>query len=373
MKGADGMARAAAYGVGVEYVAADHIDALPARLAMAGRAAIGLAVFGASPHEAIAALPRGLAALPCAAIELQVLTGEAAWVEVWSMSHAGAPVVACETRGGIRYAASGDVLFAAIEIDEARGVGALQSTTADAYDALFTLLQETGFPHPLRFWNYLPDITLETRVAEAAPSSERDRAIERYRCFNAGRQDAFLAHRRSIVDGAPAASALGTARGATTIYVLAAKSPPIAIENPRQVSAYRYPAQYGKRSPTFSRAALARVGTAQTLFISGTASIVGHETVHRGDVAAQSEETLNNIDALLDEVARIAGLRPEPDTLRLKVYVRHAAHLDAARAIVARRLGPHVHAVYLRADVCRSDLLIEIEAGATFDSRKGPA
>ena len=364
---------AAAAGVGVEYVAADRVDSLPARLATAERAAIGLAVFGASPRDAISKLPRALSALPCAAIELPVLTDENAWIEVWSTPHAGAPVQARETSGGIRYAASDEVLFATIEIDEARHVGALQKATADAYDSLFALLGETGFPHPLRFWNYLPDITLDTRVAEAESTNDKGRAIERYRSFNAGRQDAFIAHRRSIVDGAPAACALGTMRGPATIYVLAAKSPPTAIENPRQVSAYRYPAQYGKRSPTFSRAALVQFGKAQTLFISGTASIVGHETVHRGDLAAQTEETLNNIDALFDEVARITGSRPEPDTLRLKVYIRHAMHLDAARAIIARRLGSDVHAVYLRADVCRGDLLIEIEAATTFDQRRGKA
>ena len=359
-------------GLEVEYVAVDSLHALPVRLAAAERAVLGLVVFGASPQAVVAALPCELAALPCAAIELPVLTAEAAWVEVWSVPRAGAPLQAHETRG-IRYAASGEVLFAVIGIDEACHVAALQSATADAYDALFTLLNETGFPHPLRFWNYLPDITLETSVVDAESNSAKDRAIERYRCFNAGRQDAFLAHRRSTVDGAPAASALGTVRGAATIYVLAAKNPPTTIENPRQVSAYRYPAQYGERSPTFSRAALAHVAAARTLFISGTASIVGHETVHRGDIAAQTEETLNNIDALLGEVARIATLRPAPDTLRLKVYLRHAAHRDAVRAIVARRLGPQVRAVYLRADVCRSDLLVEIEAAATFDSPKGQA
>lgn len=359
-------------GIGVEYVAADRIAALPARLALAGRAAIGLAVFGASPREVAAALPRELAALACATVALPVLTQESAWVEVWSVPQRDCAIETRETPGGIRYAASGEVLFATIEIDQARHVAALQSATADAYDALFTLLAEQGFPHPLRFWNYLPDITLETHpIADA--SNESERAIERYRSFNAGRQDAFLVHRRSIVDGAPAACALGTARGAATIYVLAGKSPPIAIENPRQVSAYRYPEQYGKRSPTFSRAALAQLGTAQTLFISGTASIVGHETMHRGDVAAQTEETLDNIDALLGEVAHIASSRPAADALRLKVYIRHAAHLDSVRAIVARRLGDHVHAVYLRADVCRSDLLVEIEAAATLGSQEGQA
>lgn len=361
----------------VEYVAIDRIAELPARLAASQRSALGIAVFGAVPGVAMAALPAEFLALPRAEIGLPVLTGEAAFVEVWSVGGVMIRPGDRDRGADIRYASSRDALFATITITEASHVGDLQCATAHAYDALFALLDAEGFPFPLRFWNYLPDITLRACTAETESEPARgaepvnENAVERYRSFNAGRQDAFVAHARSIADGAPAACALGTAHGPMTIYVLAAKAAPRAIENPRQISAYRYPPQYGARSPTFSRAALARVGGQEILFISGTASIVGHETVHRGDLVLQTEETLNNIEALLAAVARVGTARPRPDDLLLKIYIRHEKHLDAAQAVVARRFGTSVRAIYLRADICRSELLIEIEAVATFKHEEG--
>ncbi len=96
----------------------------------------------------------------------------------------------------------------------------------------------------------------------------------------------------------PAASALGFESGPLTICFFAAREAmPLAIENPRQVSAYKYPEDYGPRSPTFSRASAIELHGQTVLFISGTASIVGHQTMHAGDVVAQTQETIVNIKA----------------------------------------------------------------------------
>ena len=82
------------------------------------------------------------------------------------------------------------------------------------------------------------------------------------------------------------------------------------IENPRQTSAYHYPPKFGKHSPIFSRACSGAARQRPSLFISGTASIVGHETIHPGDVRAQTRETMANINALLDEANRLFGSMP---------------------------------------------------------------
>ena len=50
------------------------------------------------------------------------------------------------------------------------------------------------------------------------------------------------------------------------------------------------------------------------------------------------------------------------DGLKLKVYVRRPADLDAIRGALAPRLRPSTSIVFLQADVCREDLLVEIEA-----------
>ncbi len=99
------------------------------------------------------------------------------------------------------------------------------------------------------------------------------------------------------------------------------------------------------------------------LFVSGTASIVGHETIHHGDVAAQTRETVANIIALLDEANRVVGAsRYSLDALKFKVYVRQPEDLGAIEGALSRALRPSTSVVYLQADVCREDLLVEIEA-----------
>ena len=162
----------------------------------------------------------------------------------------------------------------------------------------------------------------------------------------------------------PAASALGSPAGSPlSIYFLAARRPPKMIENPRQTSAYHYPPKFGRHSPIFSRACVWGESGGSRLFVSGTASIVGHETIHRGDVIAQTRETIVNIGALLEQANRIVGSsRYSLDGLKLKVYLRHPSDLPDVEATLAGLLPPAASIVYLQADVCREDLLVEIEA-----------
>lgn len=147
------------------------------------------------------------------------------------------------------------------------------------------------------------------------------------------------------------------------VYFLAGREAPVYLENPRQVSAYRYPRQYGRHSPVFSRATLLRQRGSLTLFISGTASIVGHRSIHVGDTAAQTRETLANIEALLEEANRVErGARFTLGSLALKAYVRRPDDLPVIQAQLAATLGPSPAVIYLQADICREDLLVEIEA-----------
>ena len=256
--------------------------------------------------------------------------------------------------GCVRYRIEGDWLHGCAEIVDTQAIG-MQQAAYQAYTDLFALLADSVSPHLLRLWNYFPGINADGG------------GTERYRQFNAGRQQAFIEARRSAFEGSPAACALGTSAGPLRVYFLAGRIPPIAVENPRQVSAYRYPDAYGLRSPTFSRAALADVGAGRTaLFISGTASIVGHSTVHIGDVRRQTEESLTNITAVRDAAAQRAGVSFPADTLSYTVYVRRPADLTVVRDVFEAAVGAHSEAargaIYLQADICRADLLVEIEA-----------
>jgi enamine deaminase RidA (YjgF/YER057c/UK114 family) len=95
---------------------------------------------------------------------------------------------------------------------------------------------------------------------------------------------------------------------------------------------------------------------------------VGSETLHSGDVSAQTRETLTNIDALLDEANRIVGsAHYSLDDLKFKVYVRRVSDFAATMRVLSAALDSSTTIVYLQADVCREELLVEIEA--TGDSR----
>ena len=188
--------------------------------------------------------------------------------------------------------------------------------------------------------------------------------MERYRGFNVGRHTAFVANDRSIgEENVPAASALGSNSGSLVIYFMAGKQPGKAVENPRQVSAYHYPDKFGPKSPIFVRALSVTLGGQHCFFISGTASIVGYETLHLGDTEKQTVETLLNIRTLLLQSPHYDPVRGR---MLLKVYVRHSNDLAMVQARVQAEFGSDCKAVYLHSNICRSDLLLEIE-GAYFD------
>ncbi len=268
--------------------------------------------------------------------------------------------------GDIRYRRDGNTLFGVIALAESDPLSAvaaspLQHTTERAYRQIFELLEVLGYPFIFRLWNYMADI------------NGHSHGLERYRQFNLGRQDAFIACRRDVVGNVPAACALGATGGPLSIAFLAGKKPPLAIENPRQVSAYDYPQSYGPRSPTFSRASLVRMDSDAVLFISGTASIVGHCTMHPGDVQEQTRETLRNIEAIL-QAANLQAGRPlfSLSNMSYRVYVRHSADLAAIREVMRMRIGAGFNAIFLQADVCRQELLIEIEASASVPAQSVP-
>jgi chorismate lyase / 3-hydroxybenzoate synthase len=257
----------------------------------------------------------------------------------------------------IRFQMDKHVLYGVLDSDEggyATGGTPLQQATDDAYRRIFSLLDRQGYPHLWRAWNYLADINGESH------------GLERYRQFNIGRHDAFVASGRLASGNVPAACALGTPAGPLTIAFMAGRTAPTSLENPRQVSAYHYPATYGPRSPTFSRAAFAHPPGQELLFISGTASIVGHQTMHVGDIDGQTRETVANIAALLESANRRAlSTSYSLAELRYRAYLRHPQDHARVRGLLEELLGADAAVAYVQADICRADLLVEIEAMAS--------
>jgi chorismate lyase / 3-hydroxybenzoate synthase len=272
-----------------------------------------------------------------------------------------APVQTGQTgqRGRVQWRAGGGWVFGWLSIDGGDDTP-LDVLAHGLYGDVFAALAEADCPHLLRAWNYLPHINADSR------------SLERYRRFNVGRQQAFIDAGRNAFAGAPAACALGSSpNGPLALAFLGGRHAPTPVENPRQVPAYHYPAEYGPRSPTFSRAVICDAGEgANLLAISGTASIVGHETRHQGDVVEQTNETLRNLHALLAAADASDASKGQPpwllDALHLTAYVRRADDAPAVYATLAQALGTRSPALrgltMLQADVCRSELLVEIEA-----------
>jgi chorismate lyase / 3-hydroxybenzoate synthase len=315
---------------------------------------LGIATFNGSPAPASDGT-----AIPVAAVHMPLLAGAPHLYEVWSMRQ---PSISGR-RGRVHFRRNDAILFGSISISEsdiaASPVGAgstagspLQQVTAQLYGEVCATLEAEKYPHLLRVWNYLPHINRDSG------------GTERYQQFNTARQQALQTFGRAVVGSVPAASALGSiGDGPVVVYFLAGRTPPIFVENPRQVSAYHYPPEYGTHSPAFSRAALLSEPENLTLFISGTASIVGHQSLHTGDVAAQTRETLSNIHALVMEANRLQhATHFSLDALAYKVYVRRPADLPAIQAELAASACASARMIYLQADICRHELLVEIEA-----------
>jgi len=304
-------------------------------------------VLGVATFNGAAASPTAAAEIPIAQVSTPVLPGSGQVYEVWR----------CDTpassgqRQRVRFRSTADMLFGCITLTEAPECHLHQATT-QAYRQICATLDAERYPHLLRVWNYLPDINADSH------------GTERYRQFNSARQQVLRECGRALTGSVPAASALGAASDSPlVVYFLAGRTAPAFLENPRQVSAYHYPRQYGSHSPVFSRATLLRQRGGLALFISGTASIVGHTSLHVGDTAAQTRETLANIEALLAEANRVArSARFELGALACKVYVRRPADLPVIKAELVAALGAGARVIYLQADICRQDLLVEIEA-----------
>ena len=272
--------------------------------------------------------------------------GPEEFVEVW---HTATPVTyGCQE--GISFCRNDEVMIGGLSIPDV-GDGAIAQLACDAYRHLLDVAMAQGFPHLSRIWNYFPAINCETG------------GLERYRQFCIGRYQAFAAHDYPLAGELPAATAVGTLAAGFCVYFIAGKHPGRQIENPRQVSAFLYPPQYGPKSPSFSRATLTSWNAhARHLFISGTASIVGHETLHSGDVQAQVKEMLTNIDVVMEQAL---GDVPAPGTLEqaalFKVYLRHPGDLDVVLPALRAHLGKRPRIMCLQGDLCRSDLLVEME------------
>ncbi|MEV8373454.1 FkbO/Hyg5 family chorismatase [Kribbella sp. NPDC056861] len=264
-----------------------------------------------------------------------VLDPAQSFAEVWTT---GRPVESGEF-DDVVFGHDGEYVFCAVRVPSADKYA---SVVRDAYLSALYAVADLGYPHIFRIWNTVSRIN--GRTADG---------LEIHQEFCRGRAEAFDLSPVRLAS-LPAGTEVGGHGDGLSLYLLSRRTEPhVAIENPQQTPAYRYPTQYGLRPPAFARAA--RNG--DQLYVSGTAAILGHETVHPGDVVAQCRTTVDNLSTLLSsQDADLSVLRT------VKVYVRHESDLAVVRDQCRQHFAPDTRIVYLVVDLCRSDLLVEIEA-----------
>ncbi len=214
---------------------------------------------------------------------------------------------------------------------------------ADVLETIASILSANGMTteHLMRTWFYL------------------DRILDWYDAFNQVRNAFFLKH--GIFDGlVPASTGIGCRNNGQSALVAKCmairpkrSAMPVAVNSPLQCPAFDY------RS-AFSRAVEVQLPSHRQLHVSGTASI-GPEgnTIHAGDLNAQVRTTLTVVDAILQ-----SRNYDWCHTTRAIAYVKHRQDLAAVAALLddhpLRNAPLHV----MQAEICRDDLLFELELDA---------
>lgn len=249
--------------------------------------------------------------------------------------------------GTLSWARDGTLSFGSLALAEA-DFDRIETAAETGYRTMLDFIAASPQPQLLRSWNYVDAITAG------------DGDSERYRRFCLGRARGM----QGRLENYPAATAIGVRDGQRVlrIYWLAGEQPGTNIENPRQIAAYRYPRQYGPQPPSFSRATLA-ASEGIPLLLSGTASVVGHVSLHADDIVAQVQETFRNFASLLQSARQRRAALPGTlgESSLLKIYVRDAQDVAVLQRELDELLPSGTPRLLLAADICRRELRVEID------------
>lgn len=232
--------------------------------------------------------------------------------------------------------------------------------TKSVFEELMHIFNRSEFPinSIVRQWNYIEDIL------------GFDGQEQRYQAFNNARSAVYGSMFNE--NGYPAATGIGMNRGGIIIEFIAVLSnelKSLPINNPTQIAAHTYSKNVLageecvlKTTPKFERARYLELFGKKLIFISGTASIIGEKTVGIGDPAEQTEITINNIKQLYSaeilEKLTVETLNPKYGHAR--VYIKNRKDFPAIKKTFKSHFGK-LPVVYIIADICRNDLLVEIE------------
>ena len=236
----------------------------------------------------------------------------------------------------------------------------VKSQSQEVFSRLDGILSAYGFAVDdiVRQWNYIGNIT-----------SHRN-GRQNYQEFNDARSAYYMTSAWS--NGYPAATGIGASCEGIIVGCIAFKSDShiYPINNPLQIAAHEYSrkvlvddnADALKTTPKFERAKLIEIGEDACCFVSGTAAIRGELSMDMKSARSQTIQTIENIEYLVskENLIRFGCKAYDLNLLNLRVYIKNAADYDEVKATVDE-LYPQIPAVYTIADVCRDELLVEIE------------
>jgi enamine deaminase RidA (YjgF/YER057c/UK114 family) len=231
----------------------------------------------------------------------------------------------------------------------------------NTFSALEMLLSETGFTFRdiIRQWNYIEGIL------------QFDGSYQHYQIFNEIRTKFYNNHFKE--KGYPAATGIGIKKGGVIVEYVAllnSETKTIPLDNPRQIPAYRYhqdvlkgqPLYKVKATPKFERGLYLSISDMRFLFISGTAAISGEQVIYPGSPSLQTLHTIDNISELISKEnlckKDISAEKITHDYLRIYIKEKHD-FLEIQT--VCKKEYKETPCVWLQADICRDELLVEIE------------
>lgn len=221
----------------------------------------------------------------------------------------------------------------------------------------------------VRQWNYIERIT------------DFEDEYQHYQSFNDARSHFYS--KTNWDNGYPAATGIGTQRGGIMIDVIATIPKKenyrcVPLDNDLQVAAYDYSQDvllgaedeiFKERStPKFERAKAVTDEKQGIVYISGTAAIRGEESLTNVGIEEQTRITIENIKYLISkENLNKAGINTISNCSidLLRVYLKNAEDTQVVKGYMDKFFST-IPVSYLLADVCREELLIEIEGIASF-------
>ncbi len=228
--------------------------------------------------------------------------------------------------------------------------------------------ESMSFSHIVRQWNYVENIL--------NVEHDKDKEVQNYQILNDIRTK-YYSH-ADFKDGYPAATGIGMNTGGIILELIAIKPKKdihiVPLKNPVQTDAYNYSQDVLignalmqaniKSSPKFERAKFISINDKKTIFVSGTAAIQNEKTLAKNDIKEQTEITINNISNLISRAnLKQAGIENNVGDIGfsfIRVYVKNKSELDTVKEICNSYYGD-VPINYLVADICRDNLLVEIE------------